>query len=383
MVKIEFKNVVKIFGKKEKSKTVINDMSFEVSHGDFFGIIGSSGSGKTTVLRMIAGLENPTHGTISFDDHAVSSNGKILVPVEDRNIGMVFQNWALYPHMTNFENIAFPLRAKRVPHEEVKRKVEYLAELLNIKEALNQRPGTISGGQQQRVSVCRALAKDPSLLLLDEPFSNLDATIKDSARSLVRKVQKDLGITAIIVSHDPADIFAFAPRTLCITNGTNGQTDNTTDLYHKPNTIDVAKSIGEINLLMTRIEPSGGSYAAMIGDESKLQLEKDELRLNAGNGSAGSIILGIRPEDIRIAQAPGLAAGEAVDWIKLCPATVKISSYSSGIFRILMQIKGVEADVATTSEMPLPPGQAVHIYVRRHEIKFFDAQGNNVKRYGN
>ncbi len=381
MVKIEFQNVVKIFGKKDKAKTVIDDMSFDVGDGDFFGIIGASGSGKTTVLRMIAGLENPTRGTISFDEKPVSSGGKVLVPVEERNIGMVFQNWALYPHMTNFENIAFPLRAKRLPEVEVRKKVEHLANMLNIRETLGQRPGTISGGQQQRVSVCRALAKDPSLLLLDEPFSNLDATIKDSARSLVRKVQKDLGITAIIVSHDPADIFAFAPRTLCITNGRNGQTDSTTVLYHRPRTIDVAKAIGEINLVAAKLERGTDGYSAAIGEECRIQLGKNELNLEVAGEASDRAMIGIRPEDIRLTRPEESAAGNTEEWIRLGAATVKISSYSTGIFRILLQINGVGNDVATTSEMPIPPGEPVEIHVRRKEVKFFDIQGRSISAY--
>ncbi len=377
MVKIEFRKVGKAFGKKNRKKDVISDMSFEVSHGDMYGIIGASGAGKTTVLRMIAGLEEPTSGSILFDNKVVAENGRILVPAEERNIGMVFQNWALYPHMSNFENIAFPLRAKRVPNDKIREKVEYLANLLDITETLRRRPGLISGGQQQRVAVCRALSKDPSLLLLDEPFSNLDATIKDSARSLVRTVQSELGITAIIVSHDPADIFALASNTLCITGGKSGQAGKTSDLYHAPNSIDVARSIGEINLLRATVEVRNGRDAAVLGEENILPVTLSQAARSSLDSGDRSLIVGIRPEDIRIVED----SQEQVDarrWLAAGNATVKISSYSAGIFRILLRLHGVETDLATTSEHFLPPGQEVSMFFRKDDVKLFDNSGYNL-----
>ncbi|MBX8642920.1 MAG: ABC transporter ATP-binding protein, partial [Thermoplasmata archaeon] len=210
MVKIGLENVTKIFTKKKLENKVLDDISFEVADGNFFGIIGQSGAGKTTLLRIIAGLEGPTHGKVKFDNTVVAEEGKIRVPIEERNIGMVFQTWALYPHLTSYDNIAFPLRAKKLDENDIESTVLHLAKMLGITEILVRKPGRISGGQQQRVAVARALSKSPSLLLLDEPFSNLDATIKDNARSLIRTVQKELSITAIIVSHDPADIFSLA-----------------------------------------------------------------------------------------------------------------------------------------------------------------------------
>jgi len=379
MVRIEFKGVSKTFGRKKHIKKVIEDMSFEVAHGDFFGIIGSSGAGKTTVMRMIAGLEEPTEGDIYFDNTPVASAGKILVPVEERNIGMVFQTWALYPHLTNFENIAFPLRSKHMSDREIREKVMYLAELLNIKEALGSKPGKISGGQQQRVAVCRALAKDPSLLLLDEPFSNLDATIKDSARSLVRTVQKELGITAIVVSHDPADIFALARNTLTISRGINAQTGPTEELYHHPKSLEVARAIGEINVLPGRLEISDGQTAVLMGENYRINIAEGEIAGTTERTAGSKILVGIRPEEIRL--FPKGAVIDQPGWSLLGNASVSISSYSTGVFRVLFNLQGIEKDVATTSEVPIERGAAVAVAFKRSELKFFDTEGKSITLY--
>jgi glucose/arabinose transport system ATP-binding protein len=380
LVKIEFRNVTKSFGRGNRIKTAIKDISFTVENRDFYGIIGSSGAGKTTLLRLIAGLEEPTTGSIYFNDEVVAENGKINVPAEGRNIGMVFQNWALYPHLTSYENIAFPLRARKMPAPEIRKKVEFLADLLDIREALNRRPGNISGGQQQRVAVSRALAKDPSLLLLDEPFSNLDATIKDSARSLVRNVQKELEITAIIVSHDPADIFALAHNALVISNGLNIQTAATETLYHKPKAIDVARAIGEINLIPSKLT-AGSRSVVNIGEKIGFEISPEQL--GDAHRSAGEmkILLGLRPEGIMLTTEDEDEELNEKEWLMLSNGTVNISGYSVGVFRVIFNIPGIDKDIVTTSEVPLPGGTPVKVYVRKNEILLFDTEGRSIMNY--
>lgn len=380
MVKIEFRNVTKSFGRGNKIKTAIEDISFTVENKDFYGIIGSSGAGKTTLLRLIAGLEEPTSGSISFNDRVVAENGKIKVPAEERNIGMVFQNWALYPHLTSYENIAFPLRARKMPATEIKKKVEFLADLLDIREALNRRPGNISGGQQQRVAVSRALAKDPALLLLDEPFSNLDATIKDSARSLVRNVQKELEITAIIVSHDPADIFALAHNALVISNGRNIQTAATETLYHKPNAIDVARAIGEINLIPSTLTTHGKSLIN-IGEKIGFEVEPEQIGDNYRSAGEMKIILGLRPEGIRLSTKDEDQELNEKEWLMLSDGTVNISGYSVGVFRVLFNIPGIDKDIVTASEVPMAGGTPVKVFARKNEILLFDDKGRSIMNY--
>ncbi|MBX8635102.1 MAG: ABC transporter ATP-binding protein [Thermoplasmata archaeon] len=380
MVKIEFRNVTKSFGRGNKIKTAIEDISFTVENKDFYGIIGSSGAGKTTLLRLIAGLEEPTSGSISFNDRVVAENGKIKVPAEERNIGMVFQNWALYPHLTSYENIAFPLRARKMPATEIKKKVEFLADLLDIREALSRRPGNISGGQQQRVAVSRALAKDPALLLLDEPFSNLDATIKDSARSLVRNVQKELEITAIIVSHDPADIFALAHNALVISNGRNIQTAATETLYHKPNAIDVARAIGEINLIPSTLTTHGKSLIN-IGEKIGFEVEPEQIGDNYRSAGEMKIILGLRPEGIRLSTKDEDQELNEKEWLMLSDGTVNISGYSVGVFRVLFNIPGIDKDIVTASEVPMAGGTPVKVFARKNEILLFDDKGRSIMNY--
>ena len=381
MVKIVLENVTKIFTKKKQENKVLDDITFEVADGNFFGIIGQSGAGKTTLLRIIAGLEGPTHGRVKFDNAVVAEEGKIMVPIEERNIGMVFQTWALYPHLTSYENIAFPLRAKKMDENEIESTVLHLAKMLGIEEVLGRKPGRISGGQQQRVAVARALSKNPSLLLLDEPFSNLDATIKDNARSLIRTVQKEMLITAIIVSHDPADIFSLANDTLAITDGKNAQMDRTANLYHKPNNITVARSIGEMSVVqgfLTR--DSRNDVEVKLGGSCKLGFRRDELIATApGNNS--DIRVGFRPESLELLDEKDISLKGSNDWALIGNGVVKICSYSAGIFRVLIRLDGLEDDIAVSSDVSIDTDSRISLYAKRHDLKLFDSRGNSILDY--
>ena len=381
MVKIVLENVTKIFTKKKQENKVLDDITFEVADGNFFGIIGQSGAGKTTLLRIIAGLEGPTHGRVKFDNTVVAEEGKIMVPIEERNIGMVFQTWALYPHLTSYENIAFPLRAKKMDENEIESTVLHLAKMLGIEEVLGRKPGRISGGQQQRVAVARALSKNPSLLLLDEPFSNLDATIKDNARSLIRTVQKEMLITAIIVSHDPADIFSLASDTLAITDGRNAQMDRTANLYHKPNNITVARSIGEMSVVqgfLTR--DSRNDVEVKLGGSCKLGFRSDELIATApGNNS--DIRVGFRPESLELLDEKDISLKGSNDWALIGNGVVKICSYSAGIFRVLIRLDGLEDDIAVSSDVSIDTDSRISLYAKRHDLKLFDSRGNSILDY--
>ncbi len=381
MVKIVLENVTKIFTKKKQENKVLDDITFEVADGNFFGIIGQSGAGKTTLLRIIAGLEGPTHGRVKFDNTVVAEEGKIMVPIEERNIGMVFQTWALYPHLTSYENIAFPLRAKKMDENEIESTVLHLAKMLGIDEVLGRKPGRISGGQQQRVAVARALSKNPSLLLLDEPFSNLDATIKDNARSLIRTVQKEMLITAIIVSHDPADIFSLASDTLAITDGRNAQMDRTANLYHKPNNITVARSIGEMSVVQGSLtRDSRNDVEVKLGGSCKLGFRRDELIATApGNNS--DIRVGFRPESLELLDENDISLKGSNDWSLIGNGVVKICSYSAGIFRVLIRLDGLEDDIAVSSDVSIDTDSRISLYAKRHDLKLFDSRGNSILDY--
>jgi ABC-type sugar transport system ATPase subunit len=191
MARVAAENITKIF---PGGVTAINNVSLEIKSGEFFVILGPSGSDKTTFLRIIAGLEKPTRGRIVIGETTVvDADRGIFVSPRERNVGMVFQNWALYPYMKVFDNIAYPLKIKRIPKHEIARRVREVTEILGISELLDRYPRQLSGGQQQRVALARALVKEPSVLLLDEPFSNLDARIRIVAREFVKKVQEKAG----------------------------------------------------------------------------------------------------------------------------------------------------------------------------------------------
>ncbi|TRM73304.1 ABC transporter ATP-binding protein, partial [Sulfolobus sp. A20-N-F8] len=255
MVRIVARSISKVF--KRGSVVALDNVSLVVESGSRFGVLGPSGAGKTTFMRIVAGLDVPSSGELLFDDRVVASNGRLVVPPEDRRIGMVFQTWALYPNLTAFENIAFPLTNMRLSRGEIRRRVEEVAEILDISHVLGHYPRELSGGQQQRVALARALVKNPSLLLLDEPFSNLDARMRDSARALVKDVQGRLGVTLLIVSHDPADIFSIADSVGVLVKGRLVQVGKPEDVYNNPVSVEVASLIGEINELEGKVTDEG------------------------------------------------------------------------------------------------------------------------------
>jgi glucose/arabinose transport system ATP-binding protein len=346
------KDVTKTFAKGKSVVQAVRDANLEITSGEFFGILGPSGSGKTTTLRLIAGLEEPTKGQIFFDDQLVAADGKIIVPAEKRNIGLVFQTWALYPHMTAYDNIAFPLVVKKLDRSEIAKRVSEVASVLGIEDVLQKYPREISGGQQQRVSLARALVKNPSLLLLDEPFSNLDALIRDAARALVRDVQKKLGITTIVVSHDPADMFALVQKAAVIVNGTFKQVDNLNTIYERPADFRVASLLGEINLFDGEV--TDGTFVS------------EELKLKIGSKTKGKATLGIRPEDVRIED-------ESEGLLPLGTFSVLVSSYQGGAFRITMS-KG-KKNLVFISDVPYLVGKELNLYVVKGRMKLFSESG--------
>jgi len=378
MVKITLENITKIFGKGEKSFRAIDSVSFEIKSSSFFGILGASGAGKTTLMRIIAGLDTPTKGTISFDSTEVAKDDKDIVPVEDRNVGMVFQNWALYPHLSNYENIAFPLKVKHWSDDKIRARVKELSETLGISEVVTKRPGQVSGGQQQRVALARALAKNPSLLLLDEPFSNLDANTKDDARSLVRKIQQDFGVTAIIVSHDPSDIFSLAQEVAVIAKGELIQVATPKELYDRPKNLKVAGSLGDMNILDGKSIRNGAKYDIVI---TGLVTIKDLVASN--EVLPESIKVGIRPEDLMLVPAKRplseFSENENSEDVleKLGDLVVDASNYSQGSFLISLLFNNGLSRINGISREALLPGESLTIYAKKNKIKIFNAESGD------
>ncbi|HDM75760.1 MAG TPA: ABC transporter ATP-binding protein, partial [Deltaproteobacteria bacterium] len=253
MISVTLKNLKKYFG----SIKAVDDLNLKVKEGEFMVLLGPSGCGKTTTLLTIAGFYRPTSGEVYFNERKVNN-----LPPRSRNIGMVFQSYALYPHMKVLDNIAFPLKLKKLPRREWHEKVKKVARLLQIDELLDRMPAQLSGGQQQRVALARALVKEPQLLLLDEPLSNLDAKLRILMRAELKRLQKDLGITTIFVTHDQIEAMTMADRIAVLRSGKLQQVGTPTELYDEPVNIFVASFIGTppMNLISGRIEKKDSSY---------------------------------------------------------------------------------------------------------------------------
>lgn len=239
MAHINIVGLTKRFG----DVTAVDDISLDIADGEFLTLLGPSGCGKTTTLRMIAGLEQPDEGRIVVDGQDVT-----FVPANRRRFGMVFQNYALFPHMTIFENVAFGLRARRETQDDIARKVEEALELVRLPGYAQRKPSQLSGGQQQRVALARALAARPKILLLDEPLSNLDAQLRDETRAEIQRLQKDSGITTVYVTHDQSEALALSDRVAVMNNGRFEQIGTPADIYRRPATAFVARFIGQVNV---------------------------------------------------------------------------------------------------------------------------------------
>ena len=287
MAQVEFRNIMKKFG----TVTAIEEMSCVIKDGEFVAILGPSGCGKTTSLFMLAGIYAPTAGQLLFDDSVVND-----VEARDRNVGIVFQSYALYPHMSVVENIMFPLKFKKVPKEEARAQAEEIAKLVEVEELLDRRPSQLSGGQQQRVALARALVKRPQLLLLDEPLSNLDATLRLSMRTEIKSLQKQLGITTILVTHDQIEATTMADRIICMNTGLIEQIGSADDLYMRPASIFVAGFIGSPPI---NIWPAQRRNGELIIGETACGYTGDSLPDN--------VSVGIRPEHFQFSES-GLAA---------------------------------------------------------------------------
>ncbi len=281
----------------------VDDLSLDIRDGEFVAFLGPSGCGKTTTLLMIAGIYKPTSGEIRFGERVVNR-----VAPKDRNIGMVFQSYALYPHMTVFGNMAYPLKLKGVPKPQQMERVKHTADVMGIGHLLDRRPGQLSGGQQQRVALGRALVKEPDLLLFDEPLSNLDARLRLTMRGEIKQLQKRLGITSIYVTHDQVEAMTMADRIAVMNGGKLLAFDTPEDLYDRPKTMFIAGFVGNppMNFLNVQVEQSGSQFVAQ---NHALHVAVPAERGEMAAAHRGQVILGIRPEDITVAP-DGEIAGE-------------------------------------------------------------------------
>lgn len=273
----------------------VDDVSLEIGSGEFFSLLGPSGCGKTTLLRMVAGFEQPTTGTITLGDRDITG-----LDAKDRGIGMVFQNYALFPHMTVFQNTAFGLETKKIAKREVQSKVAAILEIVHLADRMHTPVPLLSGGEQQRVALARALVVEPDVLLFDEPLSNLDVALRLSTREELRAIQRRTGITSIYVTHDQAEAMALSDRIAIMNAGRVVQVGTPSDVYEHPASVFVAEFLGGANVLSGRLDGLTGNF---VSGSLTIALP-EQLRTRPG-----TIALAIKPEGLRL--QPVSAGSEA------------------------------------------------------------------------
>ena len=338
MASIEFRNVEKSFGPVK----VIEGMNLAIRDGEFVALLGPSGCGKSTSLFMLAGIYLPTGGEILFDGHRVNE-----VEARDRNVGIVFQSYALSPHLSVRDNIRFPLRFKKLPPEEAERRIRDAVDMVQISELMDRRPSELSGGQQQRVALARALVKNPQLLLLDEPLSNLDATLRLTMRTEIKSLQKRVAVTTILVTHDQVEATTMADRIICMRAGQIEQIGSPDDLYLRPASLFVAGFIGSPPINLVAGEARNGAVS-MKGASMPIA------------GASGPVTLGLRPEHLSFEDA-GLP-GRVAQLEPMGREILYVVETEIGYIRVLQQ----------GSAAAHPAGEAVRIGFRPSDSLVFD-----------
>lgn len=303
MNRLVIKNLSKKFKTLHREVTALKKINLTVESGEFFVLLGPSGCGKSTLLNIIAGLEHASQGEIIFGDTLLSSveKGK-FVPPGTRNVAMVFQNYALYPHMSVSENIEFPLKIRKIEKTERKRMVDEAARMLSIDNMLDAKPGELSGGQRQRVAIARAVVRKPDIFLLDEPLSNLDAQLRASTRNSLKSLQKRLGVTTIYVTHDQVEAMTLGDRVALLKNGTVEQVGSPNELYQNPKNTFVGGFIGSppMNIIETDVYEKNGKVIFRLNETEYVLPERLLQKISKGE----KYKLGIRPEHICIFKEP-------------------------------------------------------------------------------
>lgn len=325
MSQVSIEHVYKRFGKV----TAVGDFNLQVADGEFVSLLGPSGCGKTTTLRMVAGFERTTEGKITIGERVVNNHEDgTFVPPEKRDIGMVFQSYAVWPHMTVFQNVEYPLKIKKVDKAEREQKVQNILEMVHLGEYGERYPNQLSGGQQQRVALARALVANPSLLLLDEPLSNLDAKLRESMRFEISALQKRLGITVIYVTHDQSEAMTMSDRIVVMSAGVVQQIGKPYEIYTHPANKMVADFIGLVNFLPGVIK---GDRAFLEGTENNFANEK---------GLTGDVIIAVRPENIKMSKTGGMIKGTMKHRFYLGDSVDYRVQVGSHVIRVI--IKGIQ-----------------------------------------
>lgn len=345
MATVSIKNLVKAYGKTE----VLHGINLDVADGEFVVLVGPSGCGKSTTLRMIAGLEEITGGDISIGGHIVNN-----MEPKERNIAMVFQNYAIYPHMSVRKNIGFGLRTSKASRSEKEARIEEVAEILSMTELLDRRPNQLSGGQRQRVAIGRAMVRDPAAFLFDEPLSNLDAQLRQQMRLEIKKLHQRVGNTIIFVTHDQVEAMTMADRIVIMKDGHIQQVGTPFDVFHKPANTFVAQFIGAPSMNMIDGTISGGKIHLKDGIEVPLGSRE--------NAKEAPVTLGLRPDDLLVTEGKGLFEGKVNVLEPLGTETL-----------VYVSVGGQELIAKASGRTPPPLGASVNLSVDPDNMHLFDA----------
>ena len=332
------------------------DVSFDVAHGELFTLLGPSGCGKTTTLRCIAGLETPNAGVISLDGAAIFDGAAgTAVPMYDRDIGMVFQSYAIWPHMSVFENAAYPLRVQRrnrPPREEIEKRVVRVLEMVGLARYRSRSATQLSGGQQQRLALARALAREPKLLLLDEPLSNLDAQLREHMRAELKRIQSEWGVTTIYVTHDQAEAMAISDRIAVLNQGRIMQVGRAEEIYEQPTSEFVASFIGRTNLFTGRLRDNASADGFGVV-ESNVGAVRCRFRADAAQGSAVKFV--VRPENVELSSGATRGAENTL------AGRVAARVYLGEIVEYTLDVAGASVIVRSHPSAAFAPGDAITV----------------------
>jgi multiple sugar transport system ATP-binding protein len=358
---IHYENISKQFRTARGVADALHALDLTIEAGQFFIFLGPSGCGKSTLLNLTAGLDEPSAGTIRFGDRVVASpERKIFVEPAARNVAMVFQSYALYPHMSVFDNIAFPLRNTGRAEREVRQTVLRTSAMLGIEKLLERKPGELSGGQRQRVAIARALVRQPSVFLMDEPLSNLDARLRTATRAELKRLQAEMAVTTLYVTHDQTEAMTLGDQVALLRNGRLVQVGTPEELYRHPADPFAATFIGSppMNLISADLQTDAGDVFAKVAN-LKLDLPA-RLKHKVESLKSSQILLGIRPEHIRLSQGGGLAG------------IITYAEYLGREIIYRLDISG-HAVLVLTERRDLRPGQTVAVTFDSEALHLFPA----------
>ena len=366
MASVKLTKVKKIY---DNNVTAVHDFDLEIKDKEFVVFVGPSGCGKSTTLRMIAGLEEISDGTVEIDGEVVND----LQP-KDRGVAMVFQNYALYPHMTVYDNIAFSLRLQKMNEDLVYQKVTNAAEILGITEYLMRKPRALSGGQRQRVAIGRAMVRDSKVFLMDEPLSNLDAKLRNQMRAEIILLRQKLNTTFVYVTHDQTEAMTLGDRIVIMKDGYIMQVGSPTEVFEMPQNLFVAEFIGapKMNIIKTKLLNEGGKYyVTPFGAKIPVDGEKGKM-LAEKNVKAGDILLGVRPEHIVLAPPGGGAISCTLEVNEMMGSELHLHVYTEDETRLIVRVPTIDLD--NDDRSALVAGHKLNVTFEGKVMHFFDPE---------